>query len=533
MVPVLVLAVLPLCYFAGKLGLLSRARGWRIVMALSFVALASSLPYGGVDFAVLKRLDLLIAAAAALVLVGRRLGLGWLRERKRYLQSLAALAVASAVVYLNFFAFHGERTWVHYHDVAHYYLGSKYFREVGYSDLYIAMLRAEAELYDNHFKTIEARDLHSGDLVHIRGLLQTSGPVKAAFTPERWKAFTMDVAYFRDALGPQYGNLFQDHGYNPTPLWTLIGGGLANLVPAGSGRGIFFLTLIDPLLVSAAFAAVAWAFGLETLLIAISYFCVIFGASFGWTGGAFLRDLWFFGVVVGSAALAQRRHALAGALIALAAVLRVFPAFFVAGLFFKGVADVVTTGRVEAGRGRFLLAFAASGALLFSSTLVAFGASSWTAFCGNIDRHMQTVSPNIVGLSGILAYEARPAQVSGEELREIQDRRQRVYHWQLVSVFLLVLIGVAVASPFLDDLAAVALGVPLLFFGLNLASYYYAFLVILVLVNRRHPRRLALLFVAEALSYALILFEEREALLYVYRSLIVLYLLAALALERD
>jgi hypothetical protein len=101
---------------------------------------------------------------------------------------------------------------------------------------YVAMLRAEAELDDNHFRAIKPRDLRSGDLVHVRAVLQASVRVKAAFTPERWKDLTMDVAYLRDVL---------DHSYNPTPLWTLIGGGLANLVPAGGGRGVFFV-LIQP-----------------------------------------------------------------------------------------------------------------------------------------------------------------------------------------------------------------------------------------------------------------------------------------------
>jgi hypothetical protein len=33
-----------------------------------------------------------------------------------------------------------------FHDAALYYLGSKYFRELGYGHLYTAMLRAEAEV---------------------------------------------------------------------------------------------------------------------------------------------------------------------------------------------------------------------------------------------------------------------------------------------------------------------------------------------------------------------------------------------------
>ena len=43
----------------------------------------------------------------------------------------------------------------------------------------------------------------------------------------------------------------------------------------------------------------------QVLLLAAVHFCVIFGAGFGWTGGAFLRYLWFFGVIAGFAALVE------------------------------------------------------------------------------------------------------------------------------------------------------------------------------------------------------------------------------------
>jgi hypothetical protein len=55
---------------------------------------------------------------------------------------------------------------------------------------------------------------------------------------------------------------------------------------------------------------------------------------------------------------------------------------------------------------------------------------------------------------------------------------------------------------------------------------------VLVLALRGHPRRVAVVFAAEAVSHALLLFEEREALLFVYRSLVLLYLFLALALEQ-
>jgi len=523
--------VLPAGYFAARTGVLRRRGVGLAIAVLSVAAILWSLP-AGLDFTHAKRMNLLLASATALVLLARGAGLGRLRDAAVYRRILAGLAGLSVLTYLVFLDFHGQKTWVHYHDAAHYYLGSKYFDELRYGDLYTGMLRAEAEVYGDRFRAVEARDLRTGDIVHIRTLLQDSDRVKARFTPDRWVDFRADVAYFREALGAQFGGLYQDHGFNPTPAWALLGGSIANLVPAGSARGIFLLSILDPLLIAGAFAAVLWAFGLETMLLAVIGFCVVFGANFGWTGGAFLRFLWFFGVAAGLSALHKRRFATAGALLALATVLRIFPAFFAAGLFFKAAADALAHGGIERGYRRFFAAFAAAAALLVGASMAADGPGAWAGFRDNMAEHRTTVSPNMVGLTSLLAYKPGPPLVTQEEFRAIRERRERIYRLQLATVFVAVLIACALAAPFLDDVAAAALGVPLLFAGLNLASYYYAFLVVLVLAHRRHPRRLALVFAAEAISHALLLFEEREAVLYLFRDLVLLYLFAALALEQ-
>ena len=85
------------------------------------------------DFRELKHMKGLIAAATAILLLTRS-------TRPR--ADLSALATLSFLVYLNFFAFHGERTFVHLHDVAHYYLRANYYAELRHADLYTAMLRA-------------------------------------------------------------------------------------------------------------------------------------------------------------------------------------------------------------------------------------------------------------------------------------------------------------------------------------------------------------------------------------------------------
>ena len=532
LIPLVVLAVLPALYLLGRLGLFR----WRIARWLAGIAIALaafvSLPFEGMDFVHLKRVKLLLAAATALLLLLRHLKLAWALDAVRYRSLLAVLAALSAATYLNFFAFHGARSFVHLHDVAHYYLGAKYYAELGHRDLYVALLRAEAESTGNRFKAIEARDLDSYEPVHIRSLLAQSDPVKAEFRPERWAAFQRDAAWFREALGPQYATLLRDHGFNATPAWSLLGTALAGLVPTGSDTGILLLTLLDPLLLVGMFGMIAWAFGLEAMLLALIYLSLLFGAGFGWTGGGFLRMPWLVASVGSVCCYQRRRRAGAGALLAVATLLRIFPAFFALPFLFRAIAAARRWHSVPRRYQRFFAGFAVAGVLLVAATaLLPRGVGHWIDLRDTLESQLEVTAPNLVGVTQLIAYRGNPDEVTLEEQRELQARRRAIHHVQLWVVFLPLLALAAWGAPRERDLAAIALGVPLIFVGLNLAAYYYAFLVVLVLVHRDDPERLALLFGVEAASYVLMLFEDREGVLHVQRSALVGLLLMAFYLE--
>ncbi len=536
LVPALLLFVLPVLYLGYRLGLYrSRRARWIGAGVLGLVVLRN-IPWEGVDFLYLKYMKLFICLGVVAVLVLRHYRVGPFRSPRSFRAVLAFAAGVAVVVYFNFFSFHGlqdgKRVWVHLHDVAHYYLGSKYYDEVGYEALYTAMLRAEAELYDNHFKTTQARDLTTYEEVHVRTLLESSDPVKARFSPQRWRDFQRDVAYFRDTLDHQYPKVLSDHGFNPTPVWAMLGGSLSRRVPAGDGGGILLLTLLDVGLLVGLFAAVGWAFGETALLLAIVHFCVTFGADYGWTGGGFLRFLWLFGVVVGFACLRRQRHAAAGAFLALATMVRVFPAFFVLPIAAKLALRLLGRRRPQRRLLVFLGSFAGTCALLFVLSLLALprGLGHWQEFRKQMELHVANISPNVVGAAEVLAFQPGEDLVTLEEFEQIKTRRQWIYRSQLLLLFLPALLGVAWASRRETDVGAVVLALPLLYLGLSLAAYYYAFLLLLVLRYRRSPRELALVFAVEAASFSMLLFEDRDAFLYVYRSVLVFYLYCTLYL---
>ncbi len=217
---------------------------------------------------------------------------------------------------------------------------------------------------------------------------------------------------------------------------------------------------------------------------------------------------------------------------AAAAMLRIFPAFFALPVVLKGVSLAWRRRAVPRRQLLFLGSFAATAAVLFLATgLLPRGFAHWGEFHAQMELHVANISPNVVGLTDALAYQrGGEEKVTREEFKALKARRQRIHAGQLLLIFVPVLIIAARMARSATDLGAMALALPLLHASLTLASYYQIFLVILVLWQRSSMRNLALIFAVEAASYGLMLFEDREGLLFIYRSVLLLFLYAALFL---
>ena len=271
-----------------------------------------------------------------------------------------------------------------------------------------------------------------------------------------------------------------------------------------------------------------WAYGWTAALLGVIELCLVYGASFGWTGGAFLRYVWFAATLGAACLLHRARFAPAGALLALAAALRVFPALFAVPLGLKALLRTWRERRVPREHLRFFTAFAGTGLALFLLTgLQARGLGAWGEFRLNMSKHMDTVSPNIVGLTPLFAYRDLPEQITIEEVREQRERYAHAGRVQKATLFVAALLAVALLAARARPDESMLLAVPLLLTGLNLASYYYVLLVLMVVVWWDRPRRVAALFGLELVTHALLLFEDREQFVYMYRSVLLLYLLAA------
>ncbi len=350
---------------------------------------------------------------------------------------LVVLAAAALAAFSGFFNLYhpqfqdqkqGTSLFVHNFDMRVYYPVAKYFPELRFDGLYRGSVAAMVDdvpgltLDDPRVNRAELRNLRTHRMERVADVKTEITEIKQRFSPERWEAFKVDMRYFRETMGERdYLGSMHDHGGNATPLWLA----LAHLIFMGTTANNTTLALtglLDPILLLLTFAAVWRTFGVRTMLVAV----VVWGANdfymFGsnW-GGATLRHDWMAYLALGICALKTKRHALGGALLALSAMIRAFPALSLAVMAAPPAWYVVDHWRAHrrlprrtelfATQRPILLAFAgAAGCVLFcflfSSLLFSFDAwLEWVAKVRLLDRdpHVNHVSLRalVAGSSGL------------------------------------------------------------------------------------------------------------------------------------
>src|SRR5262245_27997859 len=133
-----------------------RPRAMRLAAAAIAAAAALSPEIAGAGGGALPGLDawrtehlrvVLAAAGAGLLAVGALLARLGRPQGQRYLRDslLAALGVLGALSWWGSGGLHLTSPYIHVPDMFHYYVGAKYFRELGHTRLYECTVVAEAE----------------------------------------------------------------------------------------------------------------------------------------------------------------------------------------------------------------------------------------------------------------------------------------------------------------------------------------------------------------------------------------------------
>ncbi len=389
--------------------------------------------------------------------------------RSVLLAVLGVAALLSVAVYLDFGVFR-YGTYLNEWDFYHYYLGSKYAPELGYTKLYGATLLADDESglrYHNPQNAI--RDLTTAELVPVESVLAQAHRYRGAFSDQRWRDFVADVAWFKQQLPVgRWSLLLVDHGYNGTPAWSFMVGGLFTRhlsVRAPVQR--WLMLLLDPALLFAAVAAVAWAFGPRTAFLLVIFVGTHYLMSWGHLKGALLRTDFAMGSVLAVCLVKKKRYKLAGAFLGWAILSRIFPAFFLVG----PVALLARGWLCDRKSQRTWLAMlgtcAATVVLVVVGSCLYFGGTEiWRDWAHKITLHVAGGSDWDLGYRTVVqatfaqGVPMRPAEITGG--------------WSVPALVVAALLFLPAVSFLraLCDWQAVAYGFVFVFL-LSLATYYY------------------------------------------------------------
>jgi len=291
-----------------------------------------------------------------------------------------------------------------YADVTYYYINSKYFEELGYFNLYPAMLIADEETGKSLHYVEVYRDLTHYKKVPRSHAFAETEKIKSRFTPKRWEEFRHDISFLVSkniAGGWKY--FFIDHGYNPPPTWTLIGGALSKITPV---EHLKWITSIDLILIIIVMVVIAKTFSMEAMIISLLFFVTTFSGRWPILSHALLRFDWLSALVIAVAMLKTKRHGIAGALMTYAALNRIFPAIFFFPYIVWAGFDILRNKTLSQDQRRFIIGSAAMFSFLVVGALIFVGPSSFVESMTNLSMHAssESYSSHRVGLGDALVY---------------------------------------------------------------------------------------------------------------------------------
>jgi hypothetical protein len=444
--------------------------------------------------------------------------LKWALARQGLKQQLGRLFYATALILIilgacNYFRF--DKTNLtelkDYYDLSYYYTNAKYFDELGYANLYPAMLVADAEGRNRYTKIKRYRDLTDYKMRPRQDALDMADKIKSRFSPERWESFKRDIATI-DKLWKHsnWNYFFSDHGYNPPPTWTVLGKLIAGAIPVD---WLKLGTSIDIVLVLLMFGVVFWAFGLDAFIFASLFFVCTKSGYWPMVGQALLRFDWLATTVIGMALFHKKRYALSGGCLAYAALVRVFPAIFFFPFLVEIARQLVVPGKVQKRFVRFIAGAAIVSIVLIGTALADFG---FGAFVEAKDKILMHSGPNSyssyrVGLGDAMVYHGEENRlemnIRGGISGKAEQIRERGIYTKILGLASLVLIAALILRTRIDVSFFVPLGVLTLFIVTTPQINYFNVRILLFLwhIVWFKPLRsfvgLGLLFMTEAIAH--------------------------------
>jgi hypothetical protein len=408
----------------------------------------------------------------------------WPKAKRGLLIAFGAVALLSSVltVDVSLRRHFGTPRQVSTWNFFHYYLGGKYFAEVGYDGLYIEALKAD-QLGKKHFKAVsQYRDMKTYRMKSASKVRKA--PPREAWTKERWKEFRRDVASIGRLENRRFWNMpLRDRGYNPPPGWTLLGGSLCKLLDPRSPLQSGILMWVDPALMLLAFLFSARTYGFVRSAVVLSGLALWIGTH-RLFGGKVVQYDWLAAVWASMCCVRREQWGSAGALAAYATSVRIFPGALMLGPAAVAAWYVVRERRWPAHFTRFFGAGVLTLGLLVAVSGVASGRGlgSWKEFVekNSIHQHEHKFSETRIGIP----FLSTTSVESGISSSVSRGTREENYHANagLRIAAQLLLVGLVVAAARRIDLHDAMILSLALIFALAVSSRYYGAMYGLVLL---------------------------------------------------
>ena len=355
----------------------------------------------------------------------------------------------------------------------HYYLGAKYFTEMGYNGLYTQAVLADAE-GPEYFRERGVRFIRNLDTYEFEPPAPETRERLPSWTDSRWEQFKKDLTPFYRPLRKRWEDVLCDRGYNATPTWNTTGWLLAQ-IPA-SKEGFAAIVGIDVLLLAISFGVLVWAVGPLWGLMAIAYLLVFYGNQSHVIGRPFLHD-YAAAMALFVAATAKDKPRWAAVALAYGAMVRIFPGFLLFGLVVWTAMRWRRTGSIPTYTLRFVPAFIlACGLFAGYGLLNGRGVHAWTEFLGNISTHSEDhrFGGRRIGLQHFFTHKmSNPLSKRGDRRQNWEDQENL---WRGTAFVMCLLWLVAMVRSAGDDetpLDVMLLSLAIVFAAIVLSRYYW------------------------------------------------------------
>lgn len=313
--------------------------------------------------------------------------------------------------------------------------------------------------------------------------------IKSNFSDKRWEQFKKDV-FEIIKHDPRYPGMLDDHGFNATPIWTVTGQFIANIIPV---EKIYLAALADVILLIIMFCFIYYAFGTEMFLVSLFFFGNNFCCTYLFIGGSMLRFDWFVCTIIGICMIQKNKYIAAGSFIAYASLIRIFPVLFGFFLGIKMIVETVKNKKIPVRYLKFFGGFAATIVLfLLLTTTLGNPVNIYKNYSSKIRMHNNLVQANGIGLRLVLISdktdlswdkfvkkytEINPSKnpfMNWVEVKEKIYQQRKLIHYSIIILSIIIMSLIIYKR---DDLEASGFAVILLYIVLIPAQYYYCFLL--------------------------------------------------------